>query len=124
MKPNEMRASAKALVQGALDRMAKANPPLTPSEQTVISVVTDQVNAYTLMTLADIVETVNPDVKKAQVKKYVDDRLAQVKASQDEANAVRQAAAKGFSSGDYSDFDRLVDATGQPPATNASAAGA
>jgi hypothetical protein len=101
MTPDEMRATAKTLVQGAQARLTAGG--LSPAEATQVSVIIDQVNGFTLMTLADLVELMNPDLKKQQVKKFID--------SQD---AIRKAAARGFSSGDYSEFDSLVAATGQP----------
>lgn len=101
MTPDEMRATAKALVTGAQAKLNAAG--LSPTEAAQVSVIIDQVNGFTLMTLADLVELMNPDLKKQQVKKFID--------SQD---AIRKAAAKGYSTGDYSEFDSLVAASGQP----------
>lgn len=97
MTPDEMRATAKQLVQGAQKRIADAT--LTASEQVVIAVITDQVNAFTLASLADFFELTNPDLRKARAKRILNYN-----------DALRKAAAVAFSKDDWSEFDKLIAA--------------
>jgi hypothetical protein len=97
MTPDEMRAKAKELVQGAQKQIAGAN--LSPAELVQVAAITDQVNAYTLVTFADFMEASNPDVRKARAAKILKWN-----------DSVRKAAAKGYAKNDWSEFDSLVDA--------------
>lgn len=97
MTVDEMRATAKQLVQGAQKRMAEAN--LSASEQVVVAVITDQVNAFTLAALADFFELTNPDLRKARAKRILNYN-----------DELRKAAAVAFSKDDWSQFDKLVAA--------------
>lgn len=97
MTPDEMRATAKQLVQGAQKRITDAN--LTTSEQVVVSAITDQVNAFTLAALADLYEANNPDVRKARAKRILNYN-----------DQLRKAAAVAFSKDDWSEFDKLIAA--------------
>lgn len=100
MTPDEMRATAKSLVTGAVTRLKAAT--LTEAEQVQVAVITDQVNGFTLATLADVIDSLNPDAKAQRAKQL----LAAYSARED---ALRKAAAKGYSKHDWSDFDKLVD---------------
>lgn len=97
MTPDEMRATAKQLVQGAQKKIADAN--LSAAEQVVIAATTDQINAFTLASLADFFELTNPDLRKARAKRILNYN-----------DELRKAAAVAFSKDDWSQFDKLVAA--------------
>lgn len=102
MTPDEMRAKAKELYEDSKKRLTTAN--LGANIEIQIAVTADQTAATMMAVLADVVETLNPDAKASRVKEY----LAEMSAKND---ALRKAAAKGFSKNDWSDFDRIVDGT-------------
>lgn len=114
MTPDEMRATAKALVTGAVTRLKAAN--LTEAEQVQVAVITDQVNGFVLASLADAIESLNPDAKAKRAKQL----LAEYSARED---ALRKAAAKGYSKNDWSDFDKLVDGVSDDTGSGTTVAG-
>lgn len=96
MTPQQMRDQAKELVLGAKARLDAAE--LSQSERVQISVITDQVNAYTMATLAGVLESLTPYSRAAKARKIIEQN-----------DAIRAAAAKGFESGDWSILDGLID---------------
>lgn len=102
MTPDDMRAKAKDLFAAAGKRLADAN--LGASIETQVAVTVDQTAATVMALLADISETMNPDVKAKKAKQILAESIAK-------NDALRKAAAKGFGKNDWSEFDRLVDDT-------------
>lgn len=102
MTPDEMRTKARALYDDAKKRLTTA--ALGAAIETQVAVTVDQTAATILAVLADVVETLNPDAKALRAKQV----LAEFAAKND---ALRKAAAKGYKDNDWTDFNRLVDAS-------------
>ena len=99
MTPDDMRATAKNLVAGAVARLKASN--MTDNEQIQVSVITDQVNGFVMATAADMLDSLNPNAKSKRAKQALDDYLAK-------NDALRKAAANAFRSHDWSEFDRIT----------------
>jgi hypothetical protein len=103
----QFEASRSILNKENFDSRAK------PSEQ--IAVIVGQLSAVVLNTAADILENLS---EFNDLKGLADERHARRLQRIKESSAVRDAAAKGFASGDWSQFDALFSSredTGDKP---------
>ena len=94
MTPKQMRETARELALSAKGKLESVS--LSEAERASIAIITDQVNAFTLATMADVLETSSPFNRAIQARNFLE-----------RSNQIRAAAAKGFEDGDWSDFDQF-----------------
>lgn len=104
---DDFRARAKANAEGSNSLFEAADFDTSPRKQVMATI--GQVNATIYTALADKLEQSGSSAGAA------DPMLALRKSIIEKNNAVRKAAAYGYSTGDWSNFDKLTSTDGTEP---------